>query len=136
MFPNKKNDTSSSASVNTSAISTLIGEGCVIKGDITAKNSIKIEGSLHGNLTSEGSVIIGEKGMIKGDVRCTDLLIFGRLEGNINVRQLQLKPAAHIQGNIETQTLQVEPGATYQGGVTMKNPAAADHSPKLQPVKA
>lgn len=95
-----------------------------IKGDIAAKNSIKIEGNIQGNLSIDGSVIVGEKGVVQGDVRCADLIVFGRLEGNINARQLQLKQTAHIQGNIEAQTLQIDPGAIYQGSVTMKTGAA------------
>ena len=123
MFNKKSSDTT--ASINASNITTLIGEGCLINGDVVAKSSIKIEGNIQGNVNAEGSVIVGEKGSIQGDVRCADLVIFGRLDGNINARQLQLKQTAHILGNIETQTLQVEPGAIYQGGVTMKSSTPA-----------
>ena len=121
MFNKKTNDVS--VNINTANISTLVGEGCQIKGDVSAKNSIKIEGHIQGNLAIDGSVIIGEKGTVQGDVRCADLVIFGRLEGNISARQLQLKQSAHIQGNIEAQTLQIDPGAIYQGSVTMKTGA-------------
>lgn len=119
MFNNKKN-TSMSVSTHTANISTLIGEGCQIKGDVSAKNSIKVEGHIQGNLSIDGSVIVGEKGVIQGDVRCADLIVFGRLEGNINTHQLQLKQTAHTQGNIEVQTLQIDPGAVYQGTILMK----------------
>ena len=132
MFNKKTNDVS--VNINTTNISTLIGEGCQIKGDVTVKNSIKIEGHIQGNLAIDGSVIIGEKGTVQGDVRCADLIVFGRLEGNISARQLQLKQSAHIQGNIEAQTLQIDPGAIYQGSVAMKS--GSDLSLKSPPEKA
>ena len=121
MFHNKK---TADLNLSNANISTLIGEDCHIQGNIRAKNSIKIDGHIQGNLTIEGSVIIGEKIHVQGDIQCADLVVFGRLDGNVAVRQLQLKQTAQIYGNIEAQILQVEPGAVYQGSVSMQAPAA------------
>lgn len=121
MFHNKK---TADLNLSNANISTLIGEGCHIQGNIRAKNSIKIDGHIQGNLTIEGSVIIGEKSHVQGDIQCADLVVFGRLDGNVAVRQLQLKQTAQIYGNIEAQILQVEPGAVYQDSVSMQAPAA------------
>ncbi len=132
MFNHKKNN-AMSVSAHTANINTLIGEGCQIKGDMSAKNSIKIEGHIQGNLSIDGSVIIGEKGVVQGDVRCADLIVFGRLEGNINAHQLQLKQTAQTQGNIEVQTLQIDPGAVYQGTILMKVHAGSSTNPSKTP---
>lgn len=132
MFSSKKsNDTNTNVKTIVSPtpngsgnINTIIGEGCEIKGGITSKNSVKIDGNILGDLNIDGSVIIGDKGHIQGDVRCADLVVFGRLDGNIVTQQLQLKRTAHIHGNIEAQSFQVEPGAVYQGSVSMKSTPA------------
>lgn len=58
--------------------------------------------------------------MVVGDVEATDLLVFGRLEGNILAKTVQLKPSARILGNIDTEMLLVDPGALYQGSVVMR----------------
>ena len=120
MFNNKK---AADLNISNTNISTLIGEGCRIEGNISAKDSLKIDGEIQGNLNIEGSVIIGEKSHVQGDVRCADLVVFGRLDGNIHARQLQLKQSAQIYGNIEAHILQVEPGAVYQGTVAMQAPS-------------
>ena len=120
MFNNKK---AADLNISNTNISTLIGEGCRIEGNISAKDSIKIDGEIQGYLNIEGSVIIGEKSHVQGDVRCADLVVFGRLDGNIHARQLQLKQSAQIYGNIEAHILQVEPGAVYQGTVAMQAPS-------------
>lgn len=127
MFNNKK---TADFSISNANITTLIGEGCRIQGDIHAKDSLKIDGQVQGNLKIEGSVIIGEKSHVQGDIQCADLVVFGRLDGNVTVRQLQLKQTAQIYGNIEAQILQVEPGAVYQGSVSMHAPSAASSSQK------
>ena len=100
-------------------VDTLISQHCTIEGNLLTQNSVKVDGRIQGNLQAIGQAIIGEHGLVMGDVRSTDLLVFGRLEGNVRAKAVQLKPTARILGNIETETLEVEPGAFYQGSVTM-----------------
>ena len=92
-------------------IDTVIAEQCTLEGDLTAQNSIKLDGRIHGTLRCEGSAVIGETGLVKGDVYASDLLVLGRLEGNVHAGRLHLQSTAQIQGNIEAETLQVDPGA-------------------------
>lgn len=105
-------------------IDTLIGEHCTLQGNIGSQNSIKIDGGIIGHVASEGMVIIGESGWVKGNLRAKELLVFGRVEGDIETHNLDLKASAHIHGNIDTHTLQVDPGAIYQGSVTMHSQSA------------
>ena len=100
-------------------VDTLISQHCTIEGNLLTQNSVKVDGRIQGNLQAVGQAIIGEHGLVMGDVHSTDLLVFGRLEGNVRAKAVQLKPTARILGNIETETLEVEPGAFYQGSVNM-----------------
>ena len=118
MFGSKKKQAPSMPAHN-QPVDTLISQHCVIEGNLVTENSIKLDGRVHGNLLAKGHVIVGESGLIQGDLHTTDLLVFGRIEGNIRAQSVQLKPTAHILGNIETEIFQVEPGAYYQGGVSM-----------------
>lgn len=112
-------------------IDTVIAEHCTLEGDLTTKNSIKVDGRIQGTLRAESRAIIGETGSVKGDVHAADLLVLGRLEGNVFAQRLHLHPSAQIHGNIEADTLQVDPGARYQGSVTMRDAGAA--SPAVLP---
>ena len=100
-------------------VDTLISQHCTIEGNLLTQNSVKVDGRIQGNLQAIRHANIGEHGLVMGDVHSTDLLVFGRLEGNVRAKAVQLKPTARILGNIETETLEVEPGAFYQGSVTM-----------------
>ncbi|MDO5692171.1 MAG: polymer-forming cytoskeletal protein [Pseudomonadota bacterium] len=102
-------------------IDTIIADQCTLEGDLTTKNSIKVDGRIQGTLRAEGRAIIGETGSVKGDVHAADLLVLGRLEGNVHAQRLHLQASAQIHGNIEAETLQVDPGARYQGSVTMRD---------------
>lgn len=119
MFGSKKQK-QPSMSVSNQPVDTLISPQCTIEGDVHTKNSIKIDGQVQGNVQASGQVVVGDAGVIKGDVRCNDLLAYGTLEGNVYVKRIQLKPSAVILGNIETEVLEVESGARYQGNVVMK----------------
>ena len=112
-------------------IDTLIAQQCTLEGDLTTQNSIKVDGQIKGTLRAEGRAIIGETGSVKGDVHAADLLVLGRLEGNVHAQRLHLHASAQIHGTIEAETLQVDPGARYQGSVTMRDAGAA--SPAVLP---
>ena len=106
-------------------IDTVIAEQYTLEGDLATKNSVKVDGRIQGTLRAKGRAIIGETGVVKGDVHAVDLLVLGRLEGNVHAQRLHLQASAQIHGNIEAETLQVGPGARYQGSVTMRDAGAA-----------
>ena len=118
MFGSKKQQPHQPAS--NQPVDTLISQHCTIEGNLVTQNSVKMDGRIQGNLRAEGQAIIGENGVVVGDVEATDLLVFGRLEGNILAKTVQLKPSARILGNIDTEMLLVDPGALYQGSVVMR----------------
>lgn len=116
-----KNDNASKESGN---IDTLIGHACRITGDISSKSSIRIEGHLEGNVTSEGLVTVAEKGSINGDIKSKDLVVYGTITGSITTQSLHVKPTSKIQGDVDTQNLNIESGAKYDGVVSMKQAAS------------
>ena len=124
MFGSTKDKSPALPAVAGKQIDTLIAEQCTLEGDLTAQNSVKIDGRIKGTLRAEGRAIIGTTGVVQGDVHAPDLLVLGRLEGNVFAQRLHLQASARILGNIETQSLQVDPGAHYQGSVTMLDPKA------------
>ena len=112
------------AAASSKQIDTLIAEQCTLEGDLTTQNSIKVDGRIQGTLRAEGRAIIGETGVVKGDVHAADLLVLGRLEGNVFAQRLHLQATANIHGNITTESLQVDQGARYHGSVSMKDDGA------------
>ena len=127
MFGSSKDKTPIRTIYNPAAkqIDTVIAEQCTLEGDLATKNSVKVDRRIQGTLRAEGLAIIGETGVVKGDVHAVDLLVLGRLEGNVHAQRLHLQASAQIHGNIEAETLQVGPGARYQGSVTMRDAGAA-----------
>lgn len=113
MFTNK---TSGSAKETASGIATIIATGTEIKGDISSKGDIRVDGTLAGNITTTGKIIIGPGGHVKGDIEAATADVLGRITGNIKVAELLfLKGSCEINGNIYTGQLQVDATASFNG---------------------
>jgi len=104
-------------------IDTVIAQHCKLEGDLTSENSVKVDGVILGSLRCQGRAIIGETGLVRGDVYSADLLVIGKLEGNVYAENLHLHATASIVGEINTRTLQMDTGARYSGTVTMREEA-------------
>ena len=101
--------------VNVNSIS-RISAGTVIKGEIFSPTDIRIDGTFEGRVHSKGRVVIGESALIKGDVVCDSIDMWGKVDGNIFVKDtLSLKEGCVVNGNLHVRRLSVELGATFNG---------------------
>ena len=101
--------------VNVNSIS-RISAGTVIKGEIVSPYDIRIDGAFEGKVQSKGRVVVGEKAHIQGDIICGNIDLWGKVEGNLFVKDtLALKEGCVITGNLHIRRLAVELGATFNG---------------------
>lgn len=101
--------------INVNSIS-RISAGTVIKGEILSPGDIRIDGTFEGRLQSKGRVVIGETAVIKGDILCDNVDLWGKVEGNIYVKDtLALKEGCVVNSNLHIKKLSVELGATFNG---------------------
>ena len=106
--------------INQQEISTLIGEGYIFTGELKGSSVVRIEGRIIGNVNVEGGVILGEKGIIDGNIVTNSAIIFGTVNGNLQVIQLEIKKTGHVNGDIATDTIEIEMGAQYNGKLQMQ----------------
>jgi cytoskeletal protein CcmA (bactofilin family) len=106
--------------INQQEISTLIGEGFTLTGELTGKSVVRIDGKVTGNINVENGIILGEKGVIVGDIQTTSAIIYGTVNGNVKASQLEIKKTGKVNGDIRTETLEIEFGAQYNGKLEMK----------------
>ncbi len=126
MFGGKKE---SHKIVESSDVNTLIGEGCVFEGNLNLTTATRIDGKVKGNIKSEGMLIIGETGSVEGDISCSEILIFGTVNGNVDAKKVELKRGASLNGDIKVDTLVIEEGAVYNGHCSMGRSQIPETSP-------
>ena len=107
--------------LNQTEIMTIIGEDFDFIGDVRGKNAIRIEGKVTGDITIQKGIILGVKGKINGNIETESAVIYGTVNGNVKVKQLEIKQTGCINGDIKTNTLGIEIGAHYNGKLEMKN---------------
>ena len=101
-------------------INSIIGPGTVLDGNFTAKDTTRVEGTIHGDVTSEGAIILGYKGKIVGQVKAKNVIVGGAIEGNITVEgKIEITATGSIKGDIITKSLIIDENAVFQGNCIM-----------------
>ncbi|MCM1136577.1 MAG: polymer-forming cytoskeletal protein [Clostridium sp.] len=137
----KSKDTSVTTDARTK-IGTLIGEGAVFNGNLTAPETIRVDGTVNGNCTCEKEVIIGAAGFIDGNISAQSIVISGKVIGDIAVNgKLELLSTGQISGNITAKSLVIDENASFDGRCIMTSsvnaaPAIADNSGNNPPAEA
>lgn len=109
-----------------SSSATLISAGTTLQGDVKSDTDLRIDGTVHGNVTCASKIIIGPSGFIEGHVNAAHADITGKVVGNITVKELlQLRGNSNVQGNIHAAKLQIDPTAIFNGQCQMGVPAAS-----------
>jgi cytoskeletal protein CcmA (bactofilin family) len=102
-------------------VDTIIGEEASLRGSYNSKHSIRVDGEIYGNVTSEDGVIVGNKGMIRGNLTGKSILISGKVKGNIRASQrLEIQSSAEVEGDISAPVIVIEDGATFDGNCQME----------------
>lgn len=97
-----------------------ISAGTAIAGEIYSVNDLRIDGSFEGHIFSKGRIVIGEGAVVNGDVICTNLDLWGKMTGNVYVKDtLSLKSCSSTTGNINIKKFVVELGALFDGTCKM-----------------
>ena len=109
----------SEPNLNVNSIS-RISAGTIIKGEISSPYDIRIDGTFEGKIQTKGRVVVGETATVKGDIICENIDLWGKVEGNIFVKDtLSLMEGCVINGNLNIRRLAVELGSTFNGNCRM-----------------
>ncbi|RNC88200.1 MAG: polymer-forming cytoskeletal protein [Winogradskyella sp.] len=122
MFSDKKQK----STMDTSSQQNIIANGTKIVGDIESKGPFRIDGTVEGNLKTQGKVVIGKAGNISGTLTGVNVDIEGKFSGKLILSgTLSLKSSAQIDGEVHVSKLAVEPGATFNATCSMKGAVKA-----------
>ena len=119
--------------VNVNSIS-RISAGTVIKGEIQSPYDIRIDGTFEGKVQTKGRVVVGENASVKGDVICENIDLWGKMEGNVFVKNtLALKDGCVVDGSLNVRKLSVELGSSFNGTCRMITEAEFDKMAGVEP---
>lgn len=98
----------------------LIGAGTRVEGSIATEGSIRIDGTMVGDVIAKTNVAIGLGGTLEGTLSATNVSLAGRVKGTVTATEkLILESKSVLQGDIKAARLVVDEGATFDGRCTM-----------------
>lgn len=125
----EKTDIKGGAAPQGEAALSIIAAGMKITGDVETTGVIKIEGSLEGTVRNARQVLLGRQGEIKGDVNAKEVVLGGRVDGNVRgFDRVEVQGTSMINGDIATKSIAIAEGARVNGAVRMDDGVAAPRS--------
>jgi cytoskeletal protein CcmA (bactofilin family) len=99
---------------------TVISKGVKIEGKLSCSGSIRLDGEVKGDISSQSTVIIGENGKVNGQINAANISIGGKVVGTVRAKEkLTLDSKANLQGDIFTKIIAFESGAIFNGNCKM-----------------
>lgn len=113
--------------------STVIGKSVVIRGDLSGNEDLYMDGDIEGTITLTGSQLtVGPNARVHADVSVRDIVVFGRLTGNIQATgRVDLRQSAFVNGDVLAGRLSIEESAILKGRVELKASAEGKVTPPV-----
>lgn len=101
-------------------VKAFLGEGTEFKGVLSFEGTVRIDGSLEGEILGEDLLIVGEPAVVKAEIDVGTAVVSGNVIGNIRARhRVELLAPSSVTGTIHTPALVVAAGATFNGSCEM-----------------
>lgn len=119
-------------------ITTIIGKDAECNGDFSSGGSVRIDGTVNGDINVAETVILGATGVVNGDIVTKVAIIGGEIYGSINAPdKTELTSTARVLGDIVTNTIVIDENAIFQGSCNMNQELAGKRpKPSSRAVKA
>ncbi|MFZ0701442.1 MAG: polymer-forming cytoskeletal protein [Candidatus Acidiferrales bacterium] len=103
----------------------ILTRGICIKGELTGKADLIIDGDVKGSIRlGDSRLTIGQSGHIQADIEASEIIVRGQVEGDLRGRErVVLGSSCEVVGDLEAPRVAIEDGARFNGRVEM-GPAA------------
>ena len=97
----------------------VLGADLAIKGDLTARADLHIDGTVEGDIAC-AALVQGESGTIEGAITAQSARLAGTVKGSVDAGSLVILKTARIEGDVAYETLTIEQGAQVEGKLSPK----------------
>ena len=107
-------------------LTAFIDKGSEFEGKLSFKDTVRIDGTFSGEISSDNTLIVGESGQITATIHSVCVVISGLVAGNIVASdQIVLHKSAVVNGDLESPVVIMEEGAQLNGCVRMGKAASS-----------
>lgn len=104
--------------VSSQGASTL-GRSMVLKGELTGKEDLTVEGQFEGTIeVAENTVTVGVQGQVKSEIRARHVIVHGSVSGKIAAREkIDIRRTGNVTGDLVASSVAIEDGAYFKGSI-------------------
>ena len=123
-------DVAATANRSGSGHTTTIGASVLIKGEVSGKEDLVIQGSVEGSINlKDHAVSIGEQGRIQANIFAKSITVKGELNGDMHgTERVTVSRSGKVKGNILSPRVVLEDGASFKGSIDMESKPTATAS--------
>jgi cytoskeletal protein CcmA (bactofilin family) len=104
-----------------------IGKSVLVKGELSGSEDLYLEGEVEGTIELRGHALtIGQHGRVHAHTQARDVIVHGKVDGNIQAERVELRKSAIVTGDIVTKRVVVEDGAFFKGSIDIQRESKSD----------
>ena len=92
----------------------IISEGFEFVGTITSEGVLNISGVIKGKVTAK-SVLVDSTGLVEGELFSDQVMVKGKVLGDINCDELNIGPLAEVDGSVSYESVHIQRGGKIKG---------------------
>ena len=92
----------------------IISEGFEFVGTITSDGVLNISGVIKGKVTAK-TVLVDSTGLVEGELFSDQVMVKGKVLGDINCDELNIGPLAEVDGSVSYDSVHIQRGGKIKG---------------------
>jgi cytoskeletal protein CcmA (bactofilin family) len=98
---------------------TVIGRAMMIRGQITSKESLHVEGQVDGSLDMpDFRLTVGPHGRVGADTKAREIEVLGTVAGDLEAsKKITIRKGGRLVGDLRTPGITIEEGAYFKGKI-------------------
>jgi cytoskeletal protein CcmA (bactofilin family) len=117
----------------------IIGEHTTVDGTFKSESSIRVRGSVQGEIESSRSIVVDSQANVNAKVTAQAVTVAGQVDGQIHCAgKVEILPSGRVVGEINAGALVMQEGAFFEGNLKMggRTSEVAMQGSEKEPVKA
>ena len=99
-------------------VAAFLGKATECEGRLSFQETVRIDGHLKGEISSQGTLIVGEEALIEATIHTSTIVISGEIHGDITAStRIEIHAPAKVIGNIQAPAVVVDEGAFLEGTI-------------------
>jgi len=108
-----------------SDVESLIGEHTSFEGTLKTDGSVRIVGSVQGEIVSKGTIIVEDKAHVTARLTGAAVTVAGQVDGQVYCEgRVEIRPTGRVTGEIQAGALIIQEGAYFDGSSKMATPGS------------